>query len=744
MKTTIRKSLSMIMAVLLLLSAFGGFTFSASAEGEYTSGYYTYYVRDNQATITDCDTSISGDIVTPATLGGYPVTSIGYYAFEDCTAITSITISEGVTSIQPAAFKNCTALKTIHIPASTTKYIWLTAGDPYAFEGCTALEEITVAEGNTKYYSDENGVLFEDSTLLFYPTGNRRTSYTVPDYVTAVNGRAFENCQYLESVTIPDTVVSVGADSSSAFKNCINLRTVNWGDSISTIFPNTFYGCSSLESITIPSGVSEIGASAFYGCTSLEEIVIPDSVYYIENSAFFGCTALADITIPEHTSFVCNTFSNTAYWNNDENWEDGAIYIGTHLAYIDTSLKSYTVKDGTTTIAASAINYISDIDDITIPDSVFYIGHQNFYAAIFNEENWSGDGLYINNHLVAISENASGTFRVKEGTLTVTGSEYVDSNLEITSIILPDSVVGVGGGSFIRCESLKSIVISDNLRFIGFRAFYDGKLNSITFPATIEYIGTDAFGSCNDLRNIYFTETDGHHISLGYSVFDGCDISGYLILPEGITHLSTNVIGYNESLNSVHIPDSIEYIDLYNFIGGDEYDFYICAKTDSDYLRAYAEENGFDFRVCTGHEGHTPSDPTQPDDPVNPDNPTDDWEDSTPVINQPSKTTVNFGETLVLQLEEIEISEGYAVAWFVEGAGVSTWVSEDGLECRVTSIANGNPTVYAKLVDEEENPVTNADGEEILDEITIVSKAGFWQKFLSFFKNLFGINRVIY
>ncbi|MBQ7100769.1 MAG: hypothetical protein IJN81_03985, partial [Clostridia bacterium] len=67
-----------------------------------------------------------------------------------------------------------------------------------------------------------------------------------------------------------------------------------------------------------------------------------------------------------------------------------------------------------------------------------------------------------------------------------------------------------------------------------------------------------------------------------------------------------------------------------------------------------------------------------------------------------------------------------------------------GLECRVMSIAKGNPTIYAKLVDEDETPVTNADGEEIFDEITLVSKAGFWQKLISFFKNLFGINRVIY
>lgn len=113
-------------------------------------------------------------------------------------------------------------------------------------------------------------------------------------------------------------------------------------------------------------------------------------------------------------------------------------------------------------------------------------------------------------------------------------------------------------------------------------------------------------------------------------------------------------------------------------------------------------------------------------------------------IKHTSTTAINYGDTLILQLEEIEIPEGMTIAWFVEGAGVSAWGSEDGLECRVMSIAKGNPTIYAKLVDEDETPVTNADGEEIFDEITLVSKAGFWQRFISFFKNLFGINRVIY
>ena len=84
------------------------------------------------------------------------------------------------------------------------------------------------------------------------------------------------------------------------------------------------------------------------------------------------------------------------------------------------------------------------------------------------------------------------------------------------------------------------------------------------------------------------------------------------------------------------------------------------------------------------------------------------------------------------------------LAWFVEGTGTSITVNEIGTECRVTSVANGNPTICAKLVDENGEPAINSNGEEIFDEITIISKAGFFQKLISFFKNLFGINRLIY
>lgn len=114
-------------------------------------------------------------------------------------------------------------------------------------------------------------------------------------------------------------------------------------------------------------------------------------------------------------------------------------------------------------------------------------------------------------------------------------------------------------------------------------------------------------------------------------------------------------------------------------------------------------------------------------------------------ISTPSTTTINYGETLVLTLENAEIPEGYSVEWYILlGSGVSAYKNETGTECRVTSIANGSATFAAVLVDENGKAVTDENGNEINAVITITSRAGFWQKLVSFFKNLFGINRIIY
>lgn len=113
-------------------------------------------------------------------------------------------------------------------------------------------------------------------------------------------------------------------------------------------------------------------------------------------------------------------------------------------------------------------------------------------------------------------------------------------------------------------------------------------------------------------------------------------------------------------------------------------------------------------------------------------------------INNTSTKTIKYGETLVMTLAEIEIPEGYAVEWYILGSGFSAYTNNTGTECRATSIASGNATFVAVLVDENGEAVTDENNEEINDLITVTSKAGFFQKLVSFFKNLFGINRIIY
>ena len=106
----------------------------------YTEGYYHYTVKDEKATIIDIDNSISGDIVIPSTLGGYPVTAIGDEAFAECIYITGATVPEGVINIGQLSFNCCIKLNSVVLPNS------LESIDSGAFASCFSLKRITLPE----------------------------------------------------------------------------------------------------------------------------------------------------------------------------------------------------------------------------------------------------------------------------------------------------------------------------------------------------------------------------------------------------------------------------------------------------------------------------------------------------------------------------------------------------------------------------------------------------------------------
>jgi len=128
--------------------------------------------------------------------------------------------------------------------------------------------------------------------------------------VKSIGRDAFGFCESLESITIPDSVVSIENGfklGRGAFEGCHSLTSVYLPDGLENIGNSAFAACTALRSITIPGSVTKIGAEAFAHCSSLQSIVIPSGVEQIGAGAFYNCKSLQPVIIQGSDVVISNT-----------------------------------------------------------------------------------------------------------------------------------------------------------------------------------------------------------------------------------------------------------------------------------------------------------------------------------------------------------------------------------------------------------------------------------------------------
>ena len=408
-------------------------------------------------------------------------------------------------------------------------------------------------------------------------------------------------------LVIPDTIreMTVTGINKNAFANCKELTSITIPDTVTTIEQSAFESCTGLEEIILPDSVTSIGGSAFKNCTNLKKVVMSDNVTSIGGSAFYGCTNLTDITISKNlTSIGSGIFTNTPYYKDEANWENGLLYWDTYLVATMKSVSGEVViKDGTTLMIGSAFSGNKNITKVTIPGSLTVVSGSAFYNCSALAEVVLSEGvkelgknsfwncpklvkLTVPGSMEKFTSGAFGNTRVKELNYTGTVDQWVsikfDSptdnplasahTLYINGEALTEAVISVpvvNAYAFYDCDSLEKVTFTDSVVEIQKQAFeYCSYLTEINFGKNIKKIDYHAFGNCSRIEKVNTTATVDEWAQIDFYDWRSNPItySGSLymngeLLEEAVfsnvSIIMPYTFNYCSSIKSISIPNTV-------------------------------------------------------------------------------------------------------------------------------------------------------------------------------------------
>lgn len=677
--------------------------------------------------------------------------SIGICSFRGCERLTKVTIPKSVTFVGNRAFSNCTALTQVNWNAEEVSDY----GDRIFFKAGTDGSGISVVFGDTVRKIPAN--LFDASSNYYRP---KLISVTIGNNVTSIGEEAFRKCDLLTSITIPAGVKSLGFE---AFAGCTKLTSINinanleemvywdafaqagiegeginvvFGDSVTAI-PGYLFDVGSelslpnITSVAFGNNVASIGDAAFRNSTGISSLNLPNSLKSIGENTFFGCAGVNEVGIP-----------------------DSVVSLGAGAFGNCTALSTVTFGEGSrlTSIGSEAFGDCTALESITLPDSVTGIGYDIFRnTALYQRRaNWESNALYNGKALIKVKDSKAGVYAVKQGTKCVASGAFYGCKF-ITNISVPDGVTQISEKTFYNCDSLAAV----------------------SLPTSVTSIGEEAFFDCTSLDNVYYSGSEAQwqalEIDPGNRPLDDAVINynGSYSSPGDTYAVKWVVDGTELCVNyesgAAITNNSIPTKSGYTFAGWtprvpatmpDENLTFTATWTANTYTVTWSvdgAESSVDLkcgeaialppqpeRMGYTFEGWTPRVPaTMP------------AEDMTftavfelisavvPTVSiNASTTTVNYGDGVKLSAAATDLPEGAKIKWYIDGAekGEGFFFS--------CSEAKADMTITAKLVDGDGRVINNLFGNEISDSETIKVNAGFFQKLIYFFKNLFRISQL--
>lgn len=291
-------------------------------------------------------------------------------SFNNCYALTSVTLGNQTTQLNGRVFNNCSALTEIVIPALVTQVGNTTSGQGAAFSGCDELAKVTFLGADTAILpADASGIpasatihgwagstantyatahghtfvevkadqiaegtigenitwtLFSDGVLTISGTGTMSSAWNVADYndkvvkvvveegITSLPKKVFNSLTQSFTIELPPSLEKLDGD----FNSCTKLIAVTFAKegNLKEIYPWTFSGCSLLESVVLPNNAAtRIQNGAFNNCRKLTSVTLGDKTASILGQAFNNCSALTEIVIPASVTSLGDATNGTAF-----------------------------------------------------------------------------------------------------------------------------------------------------------------------------------------------------------------------------------------------------------------------------------------------------------------------------------------------------------------------------------------------------------------------------------------------